>query len=69
MTVKELIEKLQLVDPDRIVILQKDAEGNGFSPLAGIDDNAVYQPDSTWAGEVKIQTLTADLRSQGATEE
>lgn len=65
MTVKELIEVLKLVNPDRIVILQKDSEGNGFSPLAGIDDNAVYQPYHHWSGEVKIQTLTDDLRRQG----
>jgi hypothetical protein len=33
MTVAELIEVLQGLDPDRKVILQKDAEGNGFSPF------------------------------------
>ena len=34
MTVKELIEGLQSEDPDRLVICQKDPEGNGYSPLA-----------------------------------
>lgn len=69
MTVKELIAKLQQVEPDRIVILQKDSEGNGYSPLSGIDDNAVYQPETTWRGEVKMQELTDELRRQGYSEE
>ena len=34
------------------VVLQKDSEGNGYSPLAGADPEAVYIPDSTWSGDV-----------------
>lgn len=49
---KELLEELKGVDPDAEIVLQKDAEGNGYSPLAGVDENAVYIPDSTWSGEV-----------------
>lgn len=37
MTVKELITELQKLDPNRIVIMSKDAEGNGFSPLAELE--------------------------------
>lgn len=33
MTVKELIEKLQTLDQDLLVVMSKDAEGNGFSPI------------------------------------
>jgi hypothetical protein len=32
MTVRELIAALQGVDPDLLVVLQEDAEGNGYSP-------------------------------------
>ncbi len=52
MTVAELITELQKTDPNRIVVLQKDAEGNGYSPLAGADCSALYVADSTWSGEV-----------------
>lgn len=69
MTVAELIVKLQQVDGNRLVILQKDSEGNGYSPLDGADDNAVYEPLTTWRGEVKMQRLTNDLRRQGYSDE
>ena len=37
MNVSELIEYLLGFDPETEVILQRDSEGNGFSPLAGVD--------------------------------
>ena len=52
MKVKELIEQLRQADPESEVILQKDAEGNGYSPLYDVDKEAVYIPESTWGGEV-----------------
>ena len=52
-TVKQLIEALQEVDGDLAVICQADSEGNGYSPLSGIDaDNTFYVPDSGVRGEV-----------------
>ena len=71
MTVRELIAILTPMDPDRIVVLQKDAEGNGYSPLrdGGVDDNAVYAAETTWHGEVYIETLTPALERGGYTEE
>ena len=53
MTVDELIAKLQAVpeaDRGRLVVLQKDPEGNGYSPLEGTAANSWYEPESTWAG-------------------
>lgn len=41
-----------LAKPNVELIMQKDAEGNGYSPLQGIDFNVVYVPESTWSGEV-----------------
>jgi hypothetical protein len=50
--VKELLKLLATFDPNAEVILQKDAEGNGYSPLAQADQDAVYVPDSSWSGHV-----------------
>lgn len=73
MTVRELIEALQAVeDQEALVVLQKDAEGNGYSPL---DDDGVtegaYIPGSTWYGEVYLlpQDLDDEAREQGFTED
>jgi hypothetical protein len=67
MTVKELIKKLQKIeDQDRIVILQKDPEGNGFYPLSDIDDNSVYDFDNE---TVHIEKLTPNLIEEGFSEE
>ena len=59
MTVKDLIEALQSMPPDAQVILQKDGEGNGYSPLADVDGEAVYVPDTTWMGDVYSTSWTA----------
>lgn len=50
MTVKQLIAKLSLLPPGAPVIMQKDGEGNGYSPLSSLGAG-VYRPDSTWSGE------------------
>ncbi len=52
MIVSELITLLQECPQDAQVILQKDAEGNGYSPLEGADDECMYVPESTWSGDV-----------------
>jgi hypothetical protein len=60
MKAKELIEALSAADPEAEVILQKDAEGNGYSPLHCADTEAVYVPDNTWSGAVYSLNWTAD---------
>lgn len=60
MKVKELIEELKLLDPESEVILQKDSEGNGYSPLEGVDGDAVYIPENTWSGDVYSTNWSAD---------
>lgn len=59
MTVKQLIAQLQKLDQDRIVVLRKDAEGNGHSPLADLD-HCIYRPDSTWSGDVYPENANED---------
>ena len=52
MTLAELraqLDALNLPD-DTPVILAKDAEGNGFSPLVEADPG-MYAADTTWSGE------------------
>lgn len=67
MTVAELIAELIKMDPTRIVVLQKDAEGNGYSPLAGANDNAAYEQETKWFGQVKRQRLSAEDKERGYT--
>lgn len=64
MKVKELIEELSKMDGEREVILQKDGEGNGYSPLYDLDAGA-YVPDTTWSGDVLYEELTDELRRRG----
>jgi hypothetical protein len=53
-TVKELIEILSDLPDDSVVVLQRDSEGNGYSPLAG-GEAAKYRPENTYSGEVPCQ--------------
>ena len=49
-TVGELADYLAAQPRDRKVILRKDAEGNGHSPLADAWE-AMYSADSAWSGD------------------
>ena len=55
MKVSELIKKLGNL-PDDLhnceIIIQKDAEGNGYSPLVDIDEDVIYVPKTTYSGDV-----------------
>lgn len=55
LTVGEFITELQKLDPCRVLVMAKDAEGNGFSPLGGLWEGA-YKPDSTWSGQVGFES-------------
>lgn len=52
LTVGELRERLADLPADMPVILEKDAEGNGYSPLSNVVKGWRYHPDSTYSGEV-----------------
>jgi len=60
MTVKELKEAIANLPDEMEVVLQKDREGNGYSPLSYIDSDAVYIPNNTWSGDVYSMDWTAD---------
>lgn len=54
------LAQLLLAQPDVELICQKDSEGNGYSPLAGVDFDVIYIADSSYGGEVYSTTWTAD---------
>ena len=60
MKIRELLEILLTLDPEMECIVQKDAEGNGYSPLSGADSNGIYIAETTWYGEVYNGEWTAD---------
>jgi hypothetical protein len=62
MTVEELIKLLQTFDPNSLVIMQRDPEGNGYSPLAGAEDNGAWDSDE---GEYGYAQLTPKLKQSG----
>lgn len=52
-TAGQLRGRLAGVPDDTPVILSRDAEGNGYSPLSSVDtEDRVYEPESTWSGTV-----------------
>lgn len=53
-TVRDLYEYLENCDPDMPVIIQKDGEGNSYSPLSGSTTRR-YFAVNTWSGYVTDQ--------------
>lgn len=68
MTVAQLIADLQGEDPNRLVVMSSDAEGNSYSPLDGCSTGS-YEADSTWSGSVGLEKLTPALRKKGYSDE
>lgn len=60
MKVKELKEEIANLPDDMEIIMQRDSEGNGYSPLSCVDKDAVYIPESTWSGDVYSMEWSAD---------
>ncbi len=54
MTVGELKTLLSGFPDDYHVVLAKDEEGNGFSPLYD-GDPAYYEAETTWSGDVYME--------------
>ena len=59
MTVDQLMDALSKLDGDTVVVLAKDEEGNGWSPLDELQVG-VYQPETTWSGEFYEQDIIGD---------
>jgi hypothetical protein len=52
MTAGSLRAQLSVLPDDAPVIMSRDAEGNGYSPLSSVWADYVYEPDTTWSGQV-----------------
>ena len=68
MKVKELIILLQAEDQERLVVCQKDPEGNSYSPFSAVWSGA-YAAQAPWYGEAGLDKLTEDDKRKGYTEE
>ena len=65
MTVKDLIAKLETMGPERVVVLSRDEEGNGYE-LCRVVETGMFGD-----GEVGLEAadLTPALRAKGYGEE
>ncbi len=68
MTVQELIAELQQMDPERLIVMAKDAEGNGYSPLSSMWEGG-YAAESTYSGEAGLEELTEEDKKDGYVQE
>ena len=65
-TVAEMMDILSQMDPNAIVILARDAEGNGYYEFDSIDsDGTMYIPDRLGHGEIKYAVLTDEMKDNG----
>jgi hypothetical protein len=69
MTVAQLKAELKSLPDDLLVVMSRDSEGNGFSPLSDVADNARYEQENAWSGEIRLKELTPDLKERGYTED
>lgn len=58
-TVGDLMDFLQHVPADTLVVLAKDEEGNGYSPLSD-PTVGVYEAETTWLGEFYARQVLGD---------
>lgn len=54
MKVKDLKKLLENEDDNAIVIIQKDSEGNGYSPLYSTY-TGYYEAENNWSGEISLE--------------
>ena len=47
--VRDLIAYLQTLNQDALVVMSKDAEGNGYAPLRTVDEDR-YVADTSYSG-------------------
>ncbi len=62
-TVAQLRDILAKLPGDAIVVMSKDAEGNGFSPFCEVGDDENpdwYVAESSWSGQLRDEEYDAD---------
>lgn len=61
MNIKKLKELIKDLPDDMEIILQKDSEGNDYSPLAGVNYDCIYIPITDYnSGTLFSTELTAE---------
>ena len=68
MKIRDLIDILKGCDPEGLVVMSSDTEGNRYSPLDGYDTKMVYIAENESFGEVRFAKLTDELRKRGYSE-
>jgi hypothetical protein len=68
LTVGDLLDYLAEQPRERPVVLEKDAEGNGYSPLSSAFEG-MYVAETTWSGEVWPTSEQMDEPGSGYSEE
>ena len=66
MRVRELIQQLMELDLDDVVVLSRDAEGNGFEELSDVNGDMRFDRRE---GEIGHVRMTNALRAQGYSDE
>lgn len=70
MTVKEFIALLAECDPDDIIVMASDAEGNAYNYFDGsINTHDYNYINHKYDGEIKLRKLTPELVERGYSEE
>lgn len=64
-TVKQAITILETLEPDRLIVLSSDEEGNEYRPMTSFF-TGLYDPEYR---EIHMETLTEEDRKHGYTEE
>lgn len=59
-TVAKLRTLLADAPDDALVVMSKDAEGNGFSPFAELGGTDHYVAESAWAGHLRDEEYDPD---------
>jgi len=63
MKIKDLIEELQKLNPETLLVMSSDSEGNAYSPVSVPISVGHYFPDSSYSGdfyEGTLEELVAD---------
>lgn len=61
LTVKQVIRLLKSVNPDRLVVLARDSEGNGYSPMIKAEIGR-YVEDNAFSGKMHSESFDAGDR-------
>lgn len=57
MKIKDLIEELQKLNPETLLVMSSDSEGNAYSPVSAPISIGYYFPDSSYSGDFYEGTL------------